>query len=312
MKLAHLVLVLGGALPPAFAAADTPAHGTILVGSSAAGLHFLTRVDYDYDGAGHLTTASTLQRALGFNGYGSGYVLAGGYLILAGGGVSGRLQLGSGAMLTANPNSSGNFVTLAPGGATVWVGGRNAALASFAPTPFGDGVAHAVGGDDSGVTQLAFTPAHGVFYTTGGSAPSERGNVGTIDLGTFQTTRHVANIEATGMHYDPFSASLIVTAFGKAHQIDPAHPAALLSSRDDSATQNYLELLPDGAGHLLGLHLSDGGCGNPASALVLIDYSSAATLSDAATHIAAAALAVQGCATGLGPDADLFADGFEP
>lgn len=305
-------LLLLSALLPAAAFADTPTHGTALVGSSAAGLHFLARIDYDYDGAGHLTTTSTPQRALGFNGYGSSYVLSGGFLVLAGGGVSGRLQLSSGALLAANPNSNGNFVTLAPDGRTVWVGGRNASLVSFAATPFADGIAHGLSGDDLAVTQLAFTPAHGVFYTTGGSAAAERGNFGQIDLGTFQTTRRLANTEATGIHYDPFSASLIVAAFGKAHRIDPADPATLPDSRDDSATQNYLELFPDGAGHLLGLHLSDGNCSSPASALLLIDYSSAARLGDANTHLASTPIAVQGCATGMVLDGELFVDGFEP
>src|SRR6185312_1015968 len=77
-------------------------------------------------------------------------------------------------------------------------------------------------------------------------------NVGTIDLTTFQTTRYVSNIEATGIAYDAFSDSILVAAFGKSHQIDPANPGVVISSRDDSLVgESYIDLKPDGLGHLL-------------------------------------------------------------
>ena len=312
MCIARSILVFSFLLAN-LAKADSPTHGSIFIGSSASGLHFLSRLDYDYDGAGHLTTSTpTWQRGLGYNVYGYNYVVAGGYLILVGAGASARVQIGTGTLVSANPNNTGNMVALAPDRATVWTGWKNTPLASIPVSPFADGTTHAVSGDDTFATQIAFTPANGVFYTTGDNNPAVKGNVGRIDLATFQTTRLIGDTEATGIHYDPFSASVIFAAAAKAHQIDAANPAVVISSRDDSASENYLDLAPDGFGHLLGVRLSDAACHNPASTLVLIDYSATGLIGDPSTHYASAPLNVPGCATGLGIDAVLFANGFDP
>jgi hypothetical protein len=295
------------------ARADSPAHGSVFVGSSAAGLHFLSKLDYDYDGAGHLSTsAPTWQRGLGYNAYGYNYVVVDGYAILVGAGTSARVQLASGTLVLANPNNAGNMVALAPDRKTAWTGWKDTPLSSIPISPFANGTAHSVGGDDTYATQIAFTPSNGVFYTTGDDKPANLGNVGQINLTTFQTTRVIANTQATGIRYDPFSSSVVFAASGKAHQIDPANPAVIISSRDDSATENYLDLAPDGLGHLLALRLSDSGCHNPASTLVLIDYSATGLIGDPSTRYATASLSVPGCATGIAYDPLLFADGFDP
>jgi hypothetical protein len=293
------------------AVAGTPAHGSLIVGSMQAGVHYLMRFDYDYDGADTLiATGPTWERAEP-DAAAEYTAVPGGYVVYAGGGTVTRVQMATGRHVLANASGSGTTVTVDPDGQHVWSGWRDAPLASIPLNPFGDATPHAIGGDDASATQIAFTPS-GVFYTTGSDDPADAANVGRIDLATYTTTRILANTDATGMHYDPYSATLVFAAFGKAHQIDPAQPAAILSSRDDSATENYIDLVPDGLGHFLAIHRSDASCSNPANGLVLIDYSATGLLGDASTRYVAAPLAVPGCATGLGLDVDLFADGFDP
>ena len=116
----------------------------------------------------------------------------------------------------------------------------------------------------------------------------------------------LSNIEATGIRYDPFSASVIFAAVGKAHQIDPANPGVVISSRDDSVGGDYKDLVPNGMGHLLAARY-----GATTSALVLLDYSATGLIGDATTRYVSAPIAI-GCITGLAYDPVLFADGFEP
>lgn len=293
------------------AVAGTPAHGSLFVGSLQAGVRYLMRFDYDYDGADTLTaTGPTWERAEPLAA--AEYTAApGGYAVFAGGGAVVRVQMATGNHVLANAAGNGTTVTLDPDRQHVWSGWRDAALSSIPLNPFGDATPHAIGGDDTSATQIAFTPS-GVFYTTGSDNPADAANFGSIDLATFTTTRIVANTDATGMHYDAYSGTLVLAAFGKAHQIDPAQPAAILSSRDDSATENYIDLVPDGLGHLLAIHRSDANCSNPANGLVLIDYSATGLVGDVSTRYAASTLTVPGCATGLGIDVDLFGDGFDP
>jgi len=308
MRFAVLPILAVLTLP---AAAATPTHGSLIVGSMQAGVHYLMRVDYDYDGADTLTVSGPVWQRAEANVAAEYVVVPGGYVVFASGGTVSRVQIATGSRVLSNASGNGTTATLDPDGQHVWTGWRDTALSSVPLNPFGDATPHAIGGDDTSATQIAFTPA-GVFYTTGSDNPSDTASVGRIDLEAFTTTRVLAGTDATGIHYDPYSATLVFAAFGKAHQLDPAAPQAIVSSRDDSATENYVDLVPDGLGHLLAVHRSDAACSNPENGIALIDYSATGLVGDPSTRYAHAALPVPGCATGLGVDPDLFADGFDP
>ena len=300
MPVTHALLAAAILLPTAFANAATATRGTVYVAGFTAKQVY--RVDYDYDGADTLTvSAPTILASVSNLSYGLA-VTPDRYLLVAGQGQVSRIKLPTGAMSTVNPHNNCNTIVVDPAGATAWAGWKDTAISSIPLHPFADGTTHTVSGDDSVATEITFTPANGVFYTTGGE--DRNGDVGMIDLATFHTTRLFSNFEATGIHYDAFSASVIFAAFGKARQFNPASPGALLSSRDDSAAgDNYIDIAPDGQGHLLAT--SFGGT------LVLIDYSATGLIGDVSTRRVSAPMALSG-ATDVVYDPILFADGFEP
>jgi hypothetical protein len=147
-----------------------------------------------------------------------------------------------------------------------------------------------------------------VFYSTGGTSA---GDFGRIDLNTFTTTRLVAATNATGLIYDTFSKSLILSALGHATQRNPASPLVVVSARDDSgAGENYLLLRPDGVGHLFGSRFGGSGSNPNGGRLVLIDYSATGLIGDASTIFVSAPI-VDGLSGGVAVDTAIFADGFQ-
>ena len=289
------------AAPAALAA--NAIRGTVYV--AALGTHQIFRIDFDYNGNDSFTARTPIPLA-SVSGLSFGLAIAPNrYLLVAGQGSVSRVKLPTGIATTASPHNNANTIAVDPSGSMAWAGWKDTSLSSLPLQPFGDGTPHSVHGDDGVATEIAFTPANGVFYTTGGE--DRNGNVGGIDLNTFTTTRHLSNTEATGIHYDPFSATLIFAAFGKAHQIDPANPGVVLSSRNDSTTgDSYIDLAPDGMGHLLGTWSNA-----TSSTLVLIDYSASGRLGDVSTLHFSTPIGVRN-ATDVVNDPLLFADGFEP
>jgi hypothetical protein len=205
-----------------------------------------------------------------------------------------------------NSLTNANTATLDPSGTRLWVGWKDTALSEVPLSPLANGTAHAVGGDDTVATMLAFAPGQGAFYTTGGEF--ENGNFGRINLATFSTTRLAASAYATGVVYDPYSQSLITAGLGRARQMAPSSPATVLSARDDSATgENYLILEPTGGGHLIGTR--SGG----EARVLLIDFSLSGRIGDATTSLHSAVLStITDLSGGAGWDGDLvFSDVFE-
>lgn len=303
MKIGRITLLCWTLLMASTASAATPTRGTVYVGTVTTG-HSVYKIDYAYDGADTLTTSEPVLLS-GAPGGSYGYaVIPHRYLLVVGQGQAARIKLATGEVTRASPNNNGNTVVMDPDGVTAWAGWKDTALSSIPLEPFGDGTPHAVSGDDGVATEIAFTPTHGVFYTTGGE--DRNGNVGTIDMTTFHATRALSNTEATGIRYDPFSDRIIFAAFGKAHEIDPANPNVILSSRDDSADGDYKDLVPDGMGHLLAARY-----GATTSALVLLDYTETGLIGDPSTRYVSAPIAVGGVA-GLAYDPILFSDDFEP
>jgi hypothetical protein len=286
------------------AIAATPTRGTIYVGAGFS-QHDIYRIEYAYDGADTLTTSPPVFVAHTSAGSYGHLVTPDRHLLVVGEGTMASVSLSTNVVTPINPHNNGNTVALDPDGATAWVGWKDTPLASVPLNPPQTGTPHNVRGDDGVATAIAFTPANGAFYTTGGE--DRNGNVGAIDLTTFQTTRYISDIEATGIAYDAFSSSLIVAAFGKSHQIDPTNPSTIISSRDDSSNgESYIDLKPDGLGHLLTTRY-----GATSGALVLLDYSESGLIGDPSTRYVSAPIDLPAI-TDLAYDPELFADSFDP
>ncbi|MGI8956187.1 MAG: hypothetical protein ACR2II_04635 [Chthoniobacterales bacterium] len=155
-------------------------------------------------------------------------------LVVAGDGniYSGR----AGAVYQINPMtgvfqsvSSGvnnNVVSIEPTKTTLYVGWKDTPLATVGTgTNFGTGTPHPITGDDTVATGLAFLPDGSVWYTTGGE--DRLGNVGTIDLSTFITTRKLTAISATSITYDPFTGDIFTAGIDGIAQINPTSGAVV-------------------------------------------------------------------------------------
>jgi len=298
-------LMLLACLSASRAIAGSPASGTVYIGA-AFGTHNLYKVTYQYDGVGSMTATTAILATLPHAA--DSAIVPGGDIIVAGQGTNVyKVSSSNGSYATVNSGNNGNVVSLDPDGTKVWIGWTDTSPSAVPLNPFANGTAHAVVGDDTAVSQIAFTPA-GVFYTNGGPGA---GNYGRIDLNTFTTSRLLASTYATGMHYDAFSRTLILAGSGHAVQYSPTSPTVALSSRNDSAAgENYLSLRPDGIGHLFGTRSGGSGSNPTGGRLILIDYSATGLVGDATTIMVSAPI-VDGLSGGVAVDTAIFADGFQ-
>lgn len=291
-------LVLCAALSSATAA--TPSRGTVYLSSIGGTLY---RTAYAFDGA--TLTLSTPSATVRMSRGGGALGLPEHRVVVVGAGTVSLFDPIAHTLESASTMTNANTATLDPDGLRLWCGWKDTPISEVPLAPFGDGTAHAISGDDTVATTVAFTPSDGVFYSTGGEG--ESGNFGRIDLSTFVTTRVCAACFATGVTYDAYSGDLILAGLGRAEQRDPADPGVVVASRDDSpAGENYLPLTPTGDGHLIGTRSGAGG-------VVIIDYSASGRIDDAGTVIAFAAAPGIGDISGaLALDPELiFADGFD-
>jgi hypothetical protein len=297
-----ILAVFGGIIASPAQAGDAT-RGTVYIGA-AFGTPNLYKVDFDYDGVGTMTATTEVLATLPTAA--DAQIVSGGNIIVAGQGANVyEVNPTTGAFATANTGNNGNSVSLDPGGRNVWIGWTDASLSEVPLDPFGNGTPHGIDGDDGTVSSLAFTPNDGVYYSNGGEG---LGNFGKIDMTTFTTTQLMSATFATAVHYDAYSRSVIMAAGGHAIQVDPADPATVLGTRDDSAAgENYLMLRPDGRGHLFGTRWG----GDPNSGrLVLVDYSATGLIGDPSSIIASAVI-VGGLSGGVAVDTSIFMDGFE-
>ena len=256
------LLAIGG-LSRLDVSAATPAQGSIYLSVTSGPLY---RIIYQYDGVGSLTVSTPqLVASLPFGG--GVRVGPDNFVYVVAVGNVYRVDPDNGTFSSVSAMNNANTVSFDPTGGLLWAGWKDTPLSSVPTNPLANGTTHAVSGDDSVATTVAFTPANGAFYTTGGEL--ESGNFGRINMSTFTTQRLLGNAQATGAIYDSFSGHLIVAGLGRAKQIAPANPSVVLSSRDDSggSGENYLVLQADGRGHLFGTRFG------PAARLVMIDYS---------------------------------------
>ena len=278
-----LAIALGLTAAP-IAHSATPTSGKVYL-ACAFGTHFVYAVDYAFDGTtltvGAPTTITTLPTAADVLVAPDGDLIVGGQGVFCGGCIY-KVNVATGTVESRNAGNNNNALSIDPSGTLVYAGWVSTGPSEVPIAPFSDGVVRAVTGDNDTVTTIAFTPANGVFYAIGAGGA---GDFGQVALGTsYVTTRTLINVPATSLHYDPYSATLISSGGGMCIQIDPANPGAILSSRNDAPGENYIELEPDGKGHLIGnRHTATGG-------LVIIDYSASGLIGDPTTVISAAVL----------------------
>ena len=93
-------------------------------------------------------------------------------------------------------------------------------------------------------------------YTTGGE--DRLGNVGTIDLTTYTTTRKLTGISATSITYDPFTGDIFTTGIDGIAQIDPGTGLVVSTWINPQGQGQFMQnLSATGDGHLLAFDASN-------------------------------------------------------
>lgn len=132
-----------------------------------------------------------------------------------------KVHIANGKSVDVRAGASAYHLSLDPSGKKVWATGIPGPLAEISLSPFGNGVAHRLTGDDENVTSIAFDGSGRSYYTSSGAGGG--GSVGRIDLKKFTTKRLISNLPAAhGMVFDRFTGDLLL--FGSTHitQIDPS------------------------------------------------------------------------------------------
>lgn len=197
---------------------------------------------------------------------------------------------GTGPVERALCDGTGAYhLALDPSRKMLWVGGAQpGALVEIPLDPFRDGMQRPLAGDDRVITQVAFIPDGSAFYTS--SSTNGIGHFGRIDLGTFVTTRHLADIPgAHSMVFDRHSETILL--FGDKHilQVDPA-TSAIVSDLDLTAhpalNQPFKNTIDQGTTDGNGLVFAAVNNGW----MILVDFTESGTLTDPSSVVAAALL----------------------
>ncbi|MBV8162519.1 MAG: hypothetical protein JO265_16495 [Acidimicrobiia bacterium] len=192
--------------------------------------------------------------------------------LLVGGGTTGIFQVDptSGAVQSARPGGPGAWhVSVDPSGTKAWAAGLPGPLSEVPLTPFGNGVARPLTGDDPSVTSVGFAQGK-AFYTA--SDPAGSGSFGEIDLASFHTTRLLADLRgAHGMTFDPSTGDLLLFGSTDIVQIDPVNPRVVAASRTFPGLRLDQGTV-DGHGHLF--------AASNTGELLFIDYSRTGHIDD--------------------------------
>jgi len=132
-----------------------------------------------------------------------------------------KVKVSNGKSTDANSGGAAAYhVVMDPGGKKLYVTGIPGEVGELQLRPWGKGVTHAVKGDDSSVTTIAFDGSGSAFYTS-----SDAGGVGTfgqINLGTFTTKRSLESQPGMhGMVFDSYTGNLLTFGTNRILQIDP-------------------------------------------------------------------------------------------
>ncbi len=182
-----------------------------------------------------------------------------------------KVETNGSGHVTVNAGGTNSYhLAVDPSGNVVWSAGIPGGLASVPLAPFANGTAHALSGNDTVITSIAFDTAGNAYYTSSG--PGGFGSFGKIDLTTFTTTRTMSNVPAAhGMAFDPVTGDLML--FGDSHISQIAlSDLTILKSDRFFAGADFDQGTVDGLGHLF-VASNDGD-------LFFMDYSASGLVAD--------------------------------
>jgi WD40 repeat protein len=271
-----LLLVAGSAELHAASAVAKTFYYTTFGASNAAGSG-----SFSWDGTTLSVTTHEIVVLPGFGIDGSLAVASDGNIYSGRAGAVYQINPLTGVFQSVSSGVNNNVVSIEPTKTTLYVGWKDTPLATVGTgTDFGAGTAHAISGDDTVATGLAFLPDGSVWYTTGGE--DQLGNVGTINLSTYTTTRKLASISATAITYDPFTGDIFTAGIDGIVQINPTSGAVVSTWANPQGQGLFIEnLAATGTGQLVAFDSSN--------LLRLWDFSSGSKLIGGAGTIIASA-----------------------
>ena len=235
------------------------------------------KVSYSYDGTVATLGAPT---AIAASPGADGILFAPSGNLLIGGAGAGRVYeyTTAGALVGSGSALAPAFhLSLDPSGSKVWTSNFGGALADLPLGPIANASAlHTITGSEGGVTQIAFAPSGKVFYVNG--SPNGGGNLGSINLSTYATTRFSSSVtSAHGLVYDSFTGLMTTFGAGRVGSFDPASatPGATLKEFATGVC-DFDQGAIDGKGHAL-----IAGC----SGITFIDYSTSMDITSPTNYI---------------------------
>jgi autotransporter-associated beta strand protein len=194
-----------------------------------------------------------------------------GLLVTANGSVS-EVNPVTGTTTTVNGQGA-EHLALDPSGTKIWSAPQPGPVLEIPLNPFGNAVSHALQGDDTAITAIAFDNKGNAYYTHDSSPFSGGGSFGLIDLTTFTTKRIFSSLPAAhGISFDPLTGDLFLFGGNHLTQIDPT----TLKVVSDRAFPSPISVIDqgalDGAGHV---YAADNG-----GDLAFVDYSKTGLVGD--------------------------------
>ncbi len=212
-------------------AGAVPVDGDLLFTTFAGGQN-VNKVHFTYDGTTTFTLGAISNIASTPGADGLIFAPNGNLLVGGQGNTVHMVNPGTATFVTRNAWGTSSFhLALDPSGTRAWSAGIPGPLAEIPLSPsFANGIPHALTGNDTVITSIAFDTTGKAYYTASGSGGF--GNFGTIDLTTFQTSRTLSGVPAAhGMAFDPFAGDLSLMGDGQLAQISVSNLTALKSAR---------------------------------------------------------------------------------
>ena len=274
-RLARVCVAISSLMWAGLASADATS-GTMFYTLFTGGTN-VWKVSYSYDGTVATLGAPT---AIVASPGADGIVFAPSGNLLIGGAGAGRVYeyTTAGALVGSGSALAPAFhLALDPSGSKVWTSTFGGPLADLPLGPIADAsTLHVISGSEGGVTQIAFAPSGKVFYVNG--SPNGGGNLGSIDLSTFVTTRFSSSVtSAHGLVYDSFTGLMTTFGAGSVGSFDPASATPGTTLKEfATGVCDFDQGAVDGKGHAL-----IAGCG----AITFIDYSTSMDITSPTNYI---------------------------
>lgn len=262
------------ALAVAGLASAVPAQATVFSGTlyytNYNGGNNVNSVSYSYDDIAINASLGGVNNIAALPGADGIIFAPNGNLLIGGAGTGNVYEITTGgAFVGAGASQGASYhLSLDPTGTKVWTSNFGGALVEVPIGPLSAGTLHGLSGNDTGLTQVAFTPGGNVFYVNG--APNGFGNVGLINMTTFTTTRLYSSLlPAHGMIYDPYTSLITMFGAGSVGTIDATTGGSLKTRGGINC--DFDQGAVDGQGHAL-----IAGC----NSITLIDYRTSGDITD--------------------------------